>query len=719
MTLNKVLRAIVYGGVFALPFVPLIVSQTMFFPFITAKNIAFRVIIEIIFASWLVLAMRDPLYRPKRSVLGTTVLVFLVVIFIADVFGASFANSFWSNFERMEGWVTLVHLVAYFFTVSSVLSGEALWKRFFHTSIGVSVLMGFYGIFQLLGWITINQGGVRLDGRLGNATYLAIYMLFHIFLTALYLARHRGERIWRWVYGTIIVLQLAILYFTASRGVALGLVIGLFVTALLITLFERSPERRMLRRSALGALILIGGLVIGFFALRSIPAIKENPVLGRYVSISLSEGSTRFQVWNMAWQGFKERPILGWGQSNFDVVFNKYYDPQMYAQEPWFDRAHNVVFDWLIAGGILGFLAYLSLYATGLVLLWKNKIGAFSTIDKAILTGLFTAYFFQLLFVFDNITSYFLFFSVLAFLHALGGTPTRSRMVEAIAPVLIVLALGSLYIVNLKPYLASRTLIQALVRQPGGPSENLAYFRQTIGYNSFGSAEAREQLIQSAISVAAAPETVVSAELKNEFLGYAADEMRKQTVAAPRSARYWFFYGSYLRRIGRLDEAVAAIERAHELSPKKQQISYELALAYTSAGRTEEGLTLMREAFDSAPGNREARVLYAALAIRARQFDLADELLIGEAGSGALTDERVFRAYIEAGQMDKIVLIAERRLADNPGDAQAYVSLAAAYLQAGNKAKSIETLERMATTLPDTRAQADKFIADIRAGKTQ
>jgi tetratricopeptide (TPR) repeat protein len=105
------------------------------------------------------------------------------------------------------------------------------------------------------------------------------------------------------------------------------------------------------------------------------------------------------------------------------------------------------------------------------------------------------------------------------------------------------------------------------------------------------------------------------------------------------------------------------------------------------------------------------------LAIRAGKFDVADELLGGEEGSGAIMNDRVLGAYLDAGRVDKVVLIAEKRLAANPTDGQEYVSLAAAYLKAGNKEKSIETLERMITVLPDTKAQGEKFIAEIRAGK--
>ena len=61
----------------------------------------------------------------------------------------------------------------------------------------------------------------------------------------------------------------------------------------------------------------------------------------------------------MSLKGLKEHPFLGWGQGNFNLVFNKYYDPKMYKQEPWFDRAHNVIFDRAITTGLIGLLIYL------------------------------------------------------------------------------------------------------------------------------------------------------------------------------------------------------------------------------------------------------------------------------------------------------------------------------------------------------------------------
>ena len=96
--------------------------------------------------------------------------------------GENFYRSFWSNYERMEGLVTYLHFCS---LISFALAGNAqngkVWSWLFNTSLFASVIMAFYGIFQLWGIFQTHQGN-RLDVTLGNASYLAIYMVFHIFL---------------------------------------------------------------------------------------------------------------------------------------------------------------------------------------------------------------------------------------------------------------------------------------------------------------------------------------------------------------------------------------------------------------------------------------------------------------------------------------------------------------------------------------------------------
>jgi len=125
----------VHVGVFAIPFIVLIISNSMFFPFITGKNFTFRILVEVIFAAWIILALYDAQYRPKFSWIAVSFVALLVVMFFADLLGKNPHQSFWSNFERMEGYVTLVHTFMYMIVAGSVLNTQKMWDRFFNTTI--------------------------------------------------------------------------------------------------------------------------------------------------------------------------------------------------------------------------------------------------------------------------------------------------------------------------------------------------------------------------------------------------------------------------------------------------------------------------------------------------------------------------------------------------------------------------------------------------------
>src|SRR3989344_2231788 len=122
MQTNKILRNIILTGIFLLPFICLFVSNHFFFPFITGKNFAFRIIVEFITGLWIILALRDHTTLPKFSRIFQAFALFVIFLFISDLLSPNVYKSFWSNYERMEGWVTLAHLLALFVVLSSVMT---------------------------------------------------------------------------------------------------------------------------------------------------------------------------------------------------------------------------------------------------------------------------------------------------------------------------------------------------------------------------------------------------------------------------------------------------------------------------------------------------------------------------------------------------------------------------------------------------------------------
>src|SRR5690348_9999560 len=101
---KAIARYVALGALFLIPLAPLIVANGFFFPFITGKAFYFRILVELAFAAWMVLAAVDKAYRPRFSAVGVAVLAFVLWMGVADSFAVNAHKAFWSNFERMEGW---------------------------------------------------------------------------------------------------------------------------------------------------------------------------------------------------------------------------------------------------------------------------------------------------------------------------------------------------------------------------------------------------------------------------------------------------------------------------------------------------------------------------------------------------------------------------------------------------------------------------------------
>jgi len=406
------------AGLFVVPFITLYISRVLFFPYITGKAFVFRVIVEIVFVAWVWLAIFYKEYRPRKTYLLWAIGIFIAVVTLATILGINPARSFWSNFERMEGLVAYLHLFAYFLVLAHVFRKKD-WFIFFNLFIVAGLMENGYALFQRLGYLASPQGGFRVDGTIGNPTYLAAYLIFILaFCVLLWL--ESKSKLAKYYYGFAGLWTLATIYFTASRGPILGLLVGVFLAAVLYLIFTR-------KRAILAALVVLLVIPAGLWVFRESDFIKNSPVLSRLTSLSFTERTitSRFIIWGMSWQGVKERPILGWGPGNYGVVFAKYYTPELWMQEPWFDRSHNIVFDWLINAGILGLLSYLSIFIALLYVLWNNYVKKYFSLEIAILiSALLAVYFFQNLFVFDNFATYISFFAVLAYVHSVATAET-------------------------------------------------------------------------------------------------------------------------------------------------------------------------------------------------------------------------------------------------------------------------------------------------------
>ena len=673
---KQILRNIVFAGLFLVPFVPFLVSSSFFFPFVTTKAFAWRIIVEVIFATWVLLALLDANYRPKRSIILYSIFAFLIIIGLADIFGTAPAKSFWSNFERMEGFISLLHLGVFFIVISSVFK-EIDWKRWWNASLIASFLMVGYCVLQILGLKTINQGGVRVDGTLGNAIYLAVYMLFHMFMATLFLWREWRNVTLRWIYGLLILAQGFILYFTATRGAILGLIGGLFVIALLNI---RNRESLLMKKASVALLSLLVVVIGGFLLVKDTTFVRNNQVLSRFSSLNTGELKTqgRYFVWPMAIEGWKEKPILGWGQENFNFIFQEHYRPEMFRLEPWFDRAHNIFLDWLVAGGLVGLTAYMFLYFSMLYLIWWRS-PSFSYTEKSIITGLIAAYFFHNFFVFDHLISYILFFSLLAYVHHVNEsgsswdrviTPIQSRVA---LPIITMLLISGIYFINIKPIIANTSLLEAfkIIQTSGDMNVAAENYRKAYEWSYLGRTEVIEH---TAANTAVILTSNISIEEKNAFFSFVRDAITKQEEdkSLETDARYQLLAGSFFSTTGLLEEALAHLNKAQELMPNKQQVYFEIGSAYINNEKPLLALEAFKRAYDLAPEYFDAKQAYLLGAIYAGDRTTENEML-GKFTEGELVlYDKIINAYYANNRFYEVRDLLERRIKLWPEKADIY-----------------------------------------------
>jgi tetratricopeptide (TPR) repeat protein len=404
----------------------------------------------------------------------------------------------------------------------------------------------------------------------------------------------------------------------------------------------------------------------------------------------------------------------------------------MWNQEPWFDRSHNVFFDWLIAGGALGLLAYLSMFGSALFLIWFGSRRSFSVLEKSILTGTLAGYFVHNIFVFDNLTSYIVFFAILAFVHAMNVAPEESTKKGAkqasqepsqgdlliIGAVIVAVTIGANYWLNFRNIDANRALIAALrpetaLKVDAKGNQKLT-IEDVVAIDAFGRSEAREQLGQIAFQTL---DPRASDELRQYAFNLAEREFKDELERDPENLRIRSFLATFYARFGRYAESEEQFEKAIALSPTRQSVFLDYGMMLIAQGKYDEAESRLRTAYDLEQGNPDAQLMFAIALIYTKQFAQAAEIEQKFAGTLRMTDSRLINAYGNVERFDRVVALIGEKIAAGQMSGRDYVYLAGAYAALGDREKAIEALEQAKALDASLAASADDMIKEIRAGR--
>ncbi len=729
------LPAIKYG-LFACLSMPLIIGSKFIFPYIFPKQAFFQIMVEIVFTLYLFLALKNPNYRPRSSWLWRALLAYFVMMVLSSIFGVNTYHSFWSNYERMAGVVSILHYIGFLFLAANIFKTKEEWYSFFDVAVIVSFLEALYGLGQMMKIFT-SSGGTRFDGTIGNASFLAGYLLINAFF-ALWLLLEKRTIAWKSFYGVVILVNLFVMYQTQTRGAFVAFLAGLFLLFLFF-IFARQKDLaqlpfnrpEQLKKYLIGVftfLFLIGGLIL---LNRDSAFVTSRPTLNRITHISISEATaqTRLLAWQMSWQGFKERPIFGWGPENYYVVFNQYYDPDLYPVESWFDRSHNAYFDILVNTGLAGLTTYLMMVFLAFWYLWsawkKEKIKYHTAV---IFTVILLAYAIQNIFVFDTQVTLLVFYSILAFIVFLSFKPSpESSSYQPIKPnaffkILVFLVLiFTFYFVNMKPGLASLGGIKALqILQAGRATESAEQFKTAFDIGTFGLPEVAMRVQDAAIQLG--QNSKIPADVKEGFVKLAIDGMNLALAKEPLNVRFMMMLSSvYLSAASAnnsyLADADVLLQKALELSPTRQELYFYLGQIRMYQGRPEEALSLFKRAVELNDKVSLSHWNYGIIAIGVGQKDLGEQEIkkAKELGHsfGSSDIKQVINAYTRTNDLPSIVALYQEWILQAPGDASAYAGLAGAYAEAGDKQKAKEFALQAAAVDPSYKDQAEQFVKEL------
>src|SRR3989344_4201447 len=105
LKLPKILRFLIYCSAI----VPLIIFSQYISPFHFGKVLVFRTLVEVMTILYVLLAMQDRHYLPKKNNILLAFLGFTFVFLLATIFSVDRYQSFWGTLERMGGWWSFLH----------------------------------------------------------------------------------------------------------------------------------------------------------------------------------------------------------------------------------------------------------------------------------------------------------------------------------------------------------------------------------------------------------------------------------------------------------------------------------------------------------------------------------------------------------------------------------------------------------------------------------
>lgn len=440
-----------FGTVIIFALLPLLYFSGRIAASVTSKEYFFIGMVDILIGIWAWLQIVDVRYRLTRKnfFLFDIVFIFLAWMTLTGILGVSPQISFFSTVESGTGLIFLWHAFFFALMISSLVrvQGTRILKKILQANLFASFVLG---IATMLTNYAFDIHSAMLNGSIGgammgNALLVAAYFVFSIFLSLVLVSLETSKNkriiyliaIATLVFGPILFLDASIWERLAPISILLskpmmifgharmaGLAIGLGAVLSFCIWITLSGQKKIISNiSKAGIIVIFLVLGLGIWQIAT-PQTKLH-------NLFIQEAAERPVDWQVAMVGLKERPVIGWGQENFQIEYLKHLNPAVFdpsnGGEVYAIHPHNASVELLVNGGIPALVLYvimIGFIVYQITNLYRRK--KISASVCALLLGMLFAYVLQNQMIFDSMVSYVLLFSVIGILAGLSDSSDES-----------------------------------------------------------------------------------------------------------------------------------------------------------------------------------------------------------------------------------------------------------------------------------------------------
>jgi len=239
----------------------------------------------------------------------------------------------------------LLITVVYFF--SSMTTSEKRARWYITVMLGAAAIVAWIGVLKL---IFANPETTKRLGIFQFYMTTSELMMMAALLVVPFIIHPKTPGSVRWAALVGLLPIMICLYATVTRGAYLAITAGLLFIA-----FVRN------RKMIVPFLVLVV-----LFAVFAPPYVQDR--LKSIVDFAHPENASRLMLWSAGLRIFADHPIVGVGDIDLHELFVQYSPPG--SELPW-GHLHNVLLQFLVTLGTMGFLVVIAMFVRIFVVEWR------------------------------------------------------------------------------------------------------------------------------------------------------------------------------------------------------------------------------------------------------------------------------------------------------------------------------------------------------------